>query len=176
MDNNMGSRIDELIKALKIKKVRFAEQLGIDQSYVTQLTNGRRNPSDLLIGAICRKFNVNEAWLRTGEGGDAAMFLKPPQDEDLAAQIESFFQGGTDSFRERLVSLLLRLPQDKWDVLEGYARELAAPREAAPARTDDDVEQDVAKQAVENFRYRSSLEKNPEAESSPSSEDGAETA
>ena len=173
---NIGQRVFDLRKQVGLNQAEFGKRIGVTRSAICNYENGSRSIGEQTILSICREFNVNEAWLRTGEGGDAAMFLKPSRNEDLAAQIESFFQGGTDSFRERLVSLLLRLPQDKWDVLEGYARELAAPREATPARTDDDVEQDVAKQAVENFRYRSSLEKNPEAESSPSSEDGAETA
>ena len=68
MGNNIGDRIGEIISTLKIKKVYFAEQLKIDQSYVTQLTNGRRNPSDRLVSDICEKFNISEKWLRTGEG------------------------------------------------------------------------------------------------------------
>ncbi len=72
----LNARINQLIKALGIKKVNFATQIGVDQSYVTQLTNGRRNPSDRLISSICREFNVNENWLRNGEG---EMFNTTPE-------------------------------------------------------------------------------------------------
>ncbi len=78
MDNNIGKRIGELIKALDIKKVRFAERLKIDQSYVTQLTNSKRNPSERTISDICREFNVREEWLRNGSG---EMFLDFTEDE-----------------------------------------------------------------------------------------------
>ena len=37
-----------------------------------------------------------------------------------------FFKSGSDSFRERLVSLLLRLPPEHWEVLERYALELVS--------------------------------------------------
>ena len=66
--DNIGERIGELIESLGIKKVRFAERLKIDQSYVTQLTTGKRNPSDRTISDICREFNVREEWLRNGNG------------------------------------------------------------------------------------------------------------
>ena len=55
------------------------------------------------------------------------MFVEVPQNEALAAQIQAFLQGGTDSFRERLVSLLIRLSPDQWDALEGYLLNLVGP-------------------------------------------------
>jgi len=74
----IGLRIGELIETLKIKKVRFAERLRIDQSYVTQLTGGKRKPSDRLVADICREFSVNEQWLRYGEGD---MFTTTTEDQ-----------------------------------------------------------------------------------------------
>lgn len=123
MNNDIGFRIDEVIAALKIKKVHFAERLGIDQSYVTQLTSGRRNPSDLLIGAICREFNVNEKWLCTGEGGAKAMFLAKTRDEEIAAFL-SDLRGGSD-FRQKFISVLSRMTEDEWAILEKRVLELA---------------------------------------------------
>lgn len=78
MDDNIGSRIGQLIEALDMKKVRFAERIKVDQSYITQLTNGKRNPSDRTIADICREFNVREKWLRNGNG---EMFLDFTEDE-----------------------------------------------------------------------------------------------
>ncbi len=86
MQNEIGIRIGALIKELGIKKVRFAEQIKVDQSYITQLTKGRNNPSDRLISDICRQYNVNETWLRTGEGD---MFTTVPklQIDELIAEL-----------------------------------------------------------------------------------------
>lgn len=72
MDAGIGARIGELISALGIKKVRFAERVNVDQSYITHLVKGRNEPSDRVIESICRSFNVNEEWLRSGDG---EMFL-----------------------------------------------------------------------------------------------------
>lgn len=162
---NIGQRVFDLRKQVGLNQAEFGKRIGVTRSAICNYENGSRSIGEQTILSICREFNVNEAWLRTGEGGDAAMFVKPPRNEDLATQIESFFQGGTDSFRERLISLLLRLPQDKWDVLEGYARELAAPRDAAPARTDTDIEQE-ANAAASEVRDQVILEKKVGVESS----------
>jgi len=84
---------------------------------------------------VVDEFNVSETWLWTGEG---EMFVQFPKNEALAAQIQSLLQGGTDSFRERLVSLLLRPSPEQWDTLEGYLLELVAPR-TSPLDIDAEV-------------------------------------
>ena len=66
--NSIGYRIGMIIEKSNCKKVVFAERLKIDQSYVSQLVSGKRSPSERLIESICREFNVNRAWLETGEG------------------------------------------------------------------------------------------------------------
>ncbi len=68
MNEGVGNRIGWLIKELGIKKVYFAEKIKVDQSYISHLVKGKRKPSDRLIADICRVFNVNETWLRTGDG------------------------------------------------------------------------------------------------------------
>lgn len=80
MTDTIGNRIGKIIESEGIKKVRFAEKLKIDQSYVTQLVNGKRNPSDRTIADICREFNVSEVWLRTGEG---QMRINLPEDAEF---------------------------------------------------------------------------------------------
>lgn len=161
MNNDIGSRIDELITSLKIKKVRFAERLGIDQSYVTQLTSGRRNPSDLLIGAICREFNVNEKWLRTGEG---EMRPKRPREEEIAAFL-SDLRGGPD-FRQKFISVLSRMTEDEWAILEKKVLELAQEVQK------DSAEKEARKDAEIYYHGRLS-EKGPDTQASSVKESGA---
>ena len=127
----MHERIARVIDIMGLKKIEFAKRLGISAPFVSELCTGVKKPSDRTIADICREFNISENWLRTGEG---EMFIELPQNEALAAQIQSFLKGGTDSFRERLITLLLRLTPEQWDVLEGYLLELiAAPTTEAPA-------------------------------------------
>ena len=126
----MNERIKKLRKALDLTQQKFADRLGMKQNTIATYEMGRATPSDPTIKSICREFNVSEEWLRTGNG---EMFIKLSKNEALVAQIEKFLQGGTDSFRERLVSLLLRLPPEQWETLEGYLRELIAPNDPPSA-------------------------------------------
>lgn len=64
----LGQRIDEVIRCEGLKKVEFARTLKIDQSYVTQLINGRHNPSARLLDDISEKFCISRQWLETGDG------------------------------------------------------------------------------------------------------------
>lgn len=64
----MNERIAELIDFLGIKRVEFAKRLGISAPFVSELCNGVKKASDRTIADICREFNVNETWLRTGKG------------------------------------------------------------------------------------------------------------
>ncbi len=56
------------------------------------------------------------------------MFVQIPKNEALEQQIREFLKGGSDSFRERLISLLIRLPTEHWETLERYAQELVDTR------------------------------------------------
>lgn len=121
MDNDIGSRIDTVIKKLGMKKVHFAEKLKIDQSYVTQLTNGRRTPSERLISDICREFRVNEVWLRTG-GGE--IFIQVDRSQEISDFVGDILEGEKDSFKRRFVSMLARLDERDWEVLEKMVQEM----------------------------------------------------
>ena len=64
----METRIKKLRKALELTQQEFAERIGIKRNTVATYEIGRNVPLDAVIASMCREFNVNEAWLRTGEG------------------------------------------------------------------------------------------------------------
>lgn len=64
----INSRIEKLIEELGITKTAFAEKIKVTQPYISKLISGNGTPSERLIEDICEKFNINESWLRTGEG------------------------------------------------------------------------------------------------------------
>ena len=116
--DNIGERIGELIESLGIKKVRFAERLKIDQSYVTQLTSGKRNPSERTISDICREFNVREEWLRNGSG---EMFLDFTEDEfsKAAATLSN------DAFVRSLIVEYWKLDEDSKQLFRDFIHRLS---------------------------------------------------
>lgn len=118
----LNERISALISALGLKKTAFADKLNVSQAFVSQLCSGVKQPSDRTIADICREFNVNEHWLRTGEG---EMFIKLSRGEEISAFMGDILSGEPD-FRARLIAALSRLTAEQWKQLEGIADTLIA--------------------------------------------------
>lgn len=64
----MNERIKKLRRALELTQKEFASRLGIKQNTIAKYETNRGNPTVAVISLICREFNVNEEWLRTGNG------------------------------------------------------------------------------------------------------------
>lgn len=155
----MNERIKKLRKILDLTQQDFADKLGTTRNNIAGYEIGRRAPSVAVISLICRQFNVREEWLRTGKG---EMFVELPRNEALAAQIQAFLQGGTDSFRERLVSLLLRLAPEQWDALENYLVELMdapAPEVDSKMETTPQSEPNIMSELAELKRQNEEKDK-----------------
>lgn len=122
----MNERIKELRKSLGLTQLEFGEQVGVKANTIGNYEIGLRTPSDAVIRAICREFNVNENWLRTGEG---EMFN--PQDEKLAAFIGSLVADDSEPFKRRMVELLADLTPEEWKLLEKMAERLTKKEEGS---------------------------------------------
>lgn len=64
----MHERIKAVRKYFHLTMKEFGAKIGIKNSSVSLLESGKNSPSDRTVLAICREFNVNETWLRTGDG------------------------------------------------------------------------------------------------------------
>lgn len=111
----MKDRFKELRKELNVTQQEFADKLKISRNFVAQIEMGSKVPSDRTIDDVCREFNVNEEWLRTGNGD---MFVPGIKDKQISAILADVMKSGEDSFRHRLVSALARLDDEGWDNLE----------------------------------------------------------
>ena len=93
----------------------FAEFLGIPQANLASYETGRRTPTDAVIQLICQKWNVNQDWLRTGNG---EMFVELSKDEQISAMLGEIQRSGDENFKYRLVSALCKLSESDWTALE----------------------------------------------------------
>ena len=64
----MDERIKLLRKEMGFTQQEFADKLGVARNNIAGYETKKRSPSDAVISLICAKFDVNEIWLRTGEG------------------------------------------------------------------------------------------------------------
>lgn len=116
----MKNRIKQIRKECCLTQTEFGEKIGVRGNTITNYENGLRNPSEAIIRAICREFNVNEDWLRTGKG---EMFRKVDRKTELASFFGELSSSPVD-FRHRLVAVLSRLDESEWELVEKMAKKL----------------------------------------------------
>ena len=119
----MKERIKKMRKALKLTQQEFANRIGISRNNVATYEVGKSNPGEAVVSLICREFNVNENWLRTGEG---EMFIKRDREDEIAAAVHQLLSGESAEFKKRLISVLVSLKEEHWEILEDKVKELAA--------------------------------------------------
>ena len=111
----MGERVKELRKALGLSGEKFGEKIGVTRSAISDIERGRNGLSDSNILAICREFNVNEEWLRTGTG---EMFKDMTLDEEIISFIGDIQWDASNTFKKRFISAIAKLSEEEWKVLE----------------------------------------------------------
>ncbi|HJC31885.1 MAG TPA: helix-turn-helix domain-containing protein [Candidatus Anaerobutyricum faecale] len=85
----MNQRFKEIRSALGLTQQEFADMLGTGRANVAGYETGRRSPSSSVISLVCEKCNVNEEWLRTGEG---EMFLPILEEDEVAAYVSELLE------------------------------------------------------------------------------------
>jgi len=113
----IGERIKEIRKEKKITQSGFGKVIGVAGNTVTGYENGIRNPSDAVIMSICREFNVNEEWLRTGQG------------EKFNLDTDTDFLYGkalkrNNEFQMRLLNAILQLDDNELETIEKLVEKL----------------------------------------------------
>lgn len=64
----MKEQIKKLRKHLGLTQQKFADRLGLKRQTIAAYEIGNIEPSDSTVLLICKEFNINEEWLRTGTG------------------------------------------------------------------------------------------------------------
>ena len=113
----MKERIKEVRKSEGLTQVEFGERIGVKGNTVTNYETGLRTPTDAVLLSICREFNVNEDWLRTGNG---EMFMPETKDEQISKMLADVMKSEEGNFKKKLISALAQLDKDGWDKLEEF--------------------------------------------------------
>ena len=113
-----GERIRALRKQLELTLEKFAEPIGVKKAAISNIENDTRGLTDQMIVSICREYNVNEEWLRTGKG---EMFIPLSRDEEISRFVGEMIKED-DTFKKKLISVLARLDEKDWEDLERIAK------------------------------------------------------
>ena len=166
MDTALKERLRDVRKSLpqKTSQEAFAKLLGITRTAYNKYELGLVIPSDTFIQLLCTKFNIDEHWLRTGEG---EMYKN-----DLDAQVESFAQKYvlTEEDREIMRYFFQLAPKERTAMIEhvlGVADAIRSARDAAAEEqhvadekqrtaplTDEEIEAELANYRAELLAER----------------------
>ena len=166
MDTALKERLRDVRKSLpqKTSQEAFAKLLGITRTAYNKYELGLVVPSDTFIQLLCTKFNIDEHWLRTGEG---EMYKN-----DLDAQVESFAQKYilTPDEREIMRYFFQLAPKERTAMIEhvlGVADAIRIARDAAAENqhaatenrrtaplTDEEIESELANYRAELLAER----------------------
>lgn len=121
--SSIADRIIEVVYLTEGKMSSFARNIGVSPQYVSKFKEEpHRVPSDRIIKDICEKYNVNEKWLRTGEG---EMFRSLSREAEIAAGVGRILADEDDTFRKRFIAAVVEFDEDEWKLLEKMAKKLA---------------------------------------------------
>ena len=101
----MNERIKKLRKVLDLTQQKFADKLGVKRNTVGQWECGINRLTDQMIFSICREFDVNETWLRTGEGD---IFIQHSPEEEVGYYVEDLleYDGNGNAFYDAIIEMM----------------------------------------------------------------------
>lgn len=115
-------RFKEIRNSLGMKQGVFAKEIKTTQGHVSDIENKRKGVSDRVVEIICLKFDVNEEWLRTGNG---EMFIPKTKNEQINEMLVDVLKCEDSDFKKRLVVALSKMDDTGWNALEKFIDSIA---------------------------------------------------
>lgn len=124
----MKDRIISIRKESGLTQEEFGKELNLSQNYVWMLESGKRAPSARTIIDLCKKFQISEEWLRTGEGEMKAPMTKQAEIATITAQLfhKEETAPETYNFLIELNKYLLQLDETQMQAVLDMIRKLNA--------------------------------------------------
>lgn len=119
---DINDRITLLRKSLHLSQQEFSDRIGASRGVVANIDGKRSSPSQIVITAICREFNVSYAWLKDGIGD-----MQAAADEDDA--VNRLMLGESD-FAKAVLRAMAKLPPEAWNAFEHFIDELKAQKKS----------------------------------------------
>ena len=116
-----GERIKEIRKYLNLTMEKFGGRLGVGRTAISNIENNNRNLTDQMAVSICREFDVNETWLRTGEG---EMFIQRTRNQQITDFLGDLIKEEDGTFKKRLIEAMSKLDKKDWEDIERLVNKL----------------------------------------------------
>ena len=116
----MEDRVKLVRKQEGLTQADFGASLGVSRATIASIESGRQAINDTFIRLLCLNFDIDENWLRTGQG---EMYVNISRDDEIITAVSEIFDG-EDQFKKDLISVLVKLPEEHWSVLAEFAAEM----------------------------------------------------
>lgn len=119
----MNTRFKSIRIEKHLSQEEFGKRIGIEsRSHISALENGNRTITDRIINDVCREFNVNEQWLRTGKG---EMFKERSPSEEIGYYVEDLleYDGRGNPFYDMIIEMMktyVELDEKSQAVIRSY--------------------------------------------------------
>ena len=120
----MKNRIKKIRLDKNLTQSEFGKALGVKGNTITNYENGLRKPSDAILLSICREFNVNEEWLRTGNGEPYT-----PKEDRFSSYLSSIANGNDYLIRD-FIEVYMELENQYRDALKVIAEKMYEKRKS----------------------------------------------
>ena len=90
-----GERVKMVRDKAQLTMEQFGNRIGgVSKSTISNIENDNRNLTEHMLKSICRECDVNEKWLKTGEGD---MPRKLSEEEEVASLVSNLLEDGRDN-------------------------------------------------------------------------------
>ena len=117
----MKERIKKIRTHLGLTQQKFADRLGLKRQTIAAYEIGNIEPSDSTLLLICKEFDINEEWLRTGKGTMKKALTK---NQEIGAFANEVMNLPDEAFKKRFINALKKLNEKDWENLEEIANKL----------------------------------------------------
>lgn len=139
----INQRLREVRRILGLNQEKFAKELGVSRTHISNMENGNDNPSSALIKLISMKYNIDESWLIDGTGS-------PEPSWDMSSD-----EGAVAKYNAMRVDFEKKLRQRTGENLANtieafsYLESLISPRSLSEIETSEYLES--VRQVIDEF-------------------------
>ena len=105
----MRNRVKEVRVALGLSQEEVGKRVGVTRGAISRIESGTCNLTNAMVIALCREFNINEEWLKTGNG---EMFLEMSRAEQAARIVAAAIDSNDEFILNTFIALGQLSPQE----------------------------------------------------------------
>lgn len=132
----LNTRVKILRKQLHMSQKAFGIKLGVTGAGISKIESGQRNLTEQMIILICKEFNINEQWIRYGEGEIFRQRLSSGLE-----QMAEYYK--LDDLDTKIINEYVMLDEKKRKIIKEYIMKIAYSNHNSEVMSDGDLKKDV---------------------------------